>query len=150
MIVEPELARRRFEADIKPLLDDGAPYEAFGVRLVEYEWPALVVALRWGTREIRLRIDATDYDTQPVSGRWVDHNGGPLLAGQKLVPSGNGFHHQGPQPGTPGRLCFAGWREYYELHSQDAWSAIRGQAQYKPLALIQHIASLLGRGVEAA
>lgn len=151
MIVDPELAQRKFEADIKPLLEDGTAYETIGIRLVRYAWPAIIVGLRWNAAEAMLSVDATDYDIVPVDGSWIDASGNKLLSGQNLVPTGNGFHSQGREgPQTPGGLCFPGWRYYYVLHTEHSWSALRGKAGFKPLALIQHIASLLARGVEAA
>jgi hypothetical protein len=151
VIVDPELAKRKFKAEIRPLLEDGTAYRTCGIRLVRYAWPALIVALRWNDGEAILRVDATDYDTAPIDGTWIDGSGNQLLCGHKLVPAGNGFHAQGRGGAhTPGGLCFPGWRYYYELHTEHTWSALRGKPGYKPLALIQHIASLLTRGVEAA
>ena len=159
MIVHPHLAEERFRKAILPLLESPEILEKAGIRFVNYEFPFLIVALDWRTKDrwIRLHIDATDFDYRALHGWWVDNCDNPLLAGSALVPSGRGFHANSPHLPPCGKnrswFCFQGWQDYHDHSSyQDiAWPVLRGQSRFTPLALIQQLQFDLNRqGVNAA
>ena len=90
MIVDPRVAKRKFDRDIAPLVEDPAAFAALGIRLIEGTFPTLRVSLAWPKRqlEIPLELAAPDWDFRPPSATWVKEDGsswdGP-------VPSGNGL-----------------------------------------------------------
>lgn len=145
MIVHPHLAEARFRQGILPLLESPTTFERAGIRLIEYSFPVLIVALEWRSakRWLRLLVEASDYDYWPLQGWWVDEEGGPLLQGSNLVPAGNGFQPASPPcGGNRSWLCFRGWRDWHDHsgHAQEiAWSAIRQWTEFQPLALIQQL-----------
>lgn len=151
MIVHPRLAEARFRQGIHPLLESPAAFEKAGIRFVSYSFPVLIVALEWRTLKQwpRLHVDASDYDYRALQGWWVDENDNPLLQGFRVVPSGQGFQPGSPPCGAARTwFCFRGWRDWHDHsgHGQEvAWPALRGQSQFKPLALIHQLHSDLNR-----
>lgn len=148
-IVHPKLAAASFERAIRPLLTQHEVYGSAGVRFVAFHYPYLDVDLVWHVRQrdIRLRVDGTDYPYRPVSGFWIDSAGERLLPGAGLVPQGAGFH-ECDQRGKPGPwFCFKGWREYHDHqgHQDVNWSSIRYDRRYAVLQLIQQLQSDLNK-----
>jgi hypothetical protein len=148
VVVDPELAQRRFERDIGPILQHPEEFAAFGIQLVDLRFPVLLVDLDWKAqgRRLRLHVDGTDYDYFPPAGWWVNESDEELTAGRGLVPNGNGFQI-GSNPYKEGRcwFCWEGWREFhnYPGHHQVNWAAIRKQSDKKPLALIRQLHHVL-------
>jgi hypothetical protein len=148
MVVDPALARARFERDISGLLKQPEALRAFGIHLVDFTFPVLLIDLEWKrhNRSVRLHVDGSDYDYFPPSGWWVDTNDRDLVAGSGLVPTGAGFQ-TGSNPYKDGRswFCWEGWREFhnYPGHHQVNWAAIRKREDTKPLALIRHLHHVL-------
>jgi hypothetical protein len=146
MIVDPAVARRKFDRDVRPLIDDPALFERLGIRAVVTTYPVLRVGLAWPSRhtEIGLELRAPDWDYRPPSGDWVLLDGRPLPVGE--APSGNGFQGAHPSTGRPW-LCFRGVLEYHEWenHASDPWWPLRGNNAYRLLGSVQNIASVLRR-----
>jgi hypothetical protein len=157
VVVDRRLSEARFERDIRSLLDHPDDFAAFGIHLVNFTYPVLLLDLDWKTqgRRLRLHVDSSDYDYFPPAGWWVDDKGDDLVTGRGLVPSGAGFQ-SGSNPYKEGRswFCWEGWREFhnYPGHHQVNWAAIRKQPDKKPLALIRHLHHVLNSvaGVTAA
>lgn len=148
-IVDPQLAKARFDEAIRPLIERPDVYASVGIAIIRYEWPRLTVRLtsRQHSRDLFLEIDATDYNYRPLSGRWVSEDGTPLAQGMGAVPAGNGFHPVGAVLTAPPFLCFRGWLEYHQhaSHVGDRWESLREHAEYRPPALLQHIVTELNR-----
>ena len=132
-IVDPPLSRALFDQGTAPLVRSDA-YERMGIRVIERDHPVLVVGIYWkaACREIRLHVQADNYDYLPPRGWWVgsDNDGGdsdvglPLPAG--MMPSGRGFQRPpNPYGENLGWLCFPGWREYHDhqSHRDDGWAS---------------------------
>lgn len=124
-IVDPILSRMRFDEGTGPLAESST-YAGMGLRVIVCEYPALIVGLYWRAagREIRLHVQADNYDYLPPRGWWVGEDGSPLPA--RLVPSGGGFQRPpNPYGEDRGWLCFPGWREYHDhqSHLGDAWAS---------------------------
>ena len=62
-IVDPSLSRLWFDEGTAPLAESDA-YAGMGIRVIEREYPSLVVGLHWRAAgaEIRLRVQADNYD----------------------------------------------------------------------------------------
>lgn len=149
MILDPALARARFERDLERLIARPDIFEAAGVRLITAAYPVLEVDLHWFRRSrwIRLHVDATDYDYVPPKGWWVTEEGADMLQGSG-IPSGVGFQ-VGADPHTGRRpwFCFPGWREYHdwENHHQVLWTAIRRLPRHRLLAQVRQLRADLNR-----
>jgi hypothetical protein len=152
LIVDPELARRRFERDLNPLAADPGLYAVYGVRLLSRQPHAAWVAIkRTDGVELVLYVDGVDYDFRPAGGWWVLANGS-LVARVTDVPVNNGFQ----VPPTPEKLnrtwlCFPGWRDYHDHsgHMDPGWAWYRGQPSYQlPATLLQLATDLDRAGVE--
>lgn len=155
MIVNPILSRRWFERDIQTLLDNPVKYRPTGKQLVNYEYPILIVDMQWDylQQDIRLCIQADDYNYAPMRGWWVDEAGAPLLAGSQRVPNQHGFAAN-PNPYNEAKswFCFRGWREFHDhpSHQNVPWASIRHLPEYRALALIAQLHSDLNRVGSAA
>lgn len=82
-------------------------------------------------------MEADSYDYLPIRGWWVDEDDKPLPP--ERAPVGSGFQNSpGPNGAENTWMCFPGWREYHDHHShQDvSWNRLRGNPQYRPLALM--------------
>lgn len=144
-IVDPSLAAEMFDRGTVPLVESDT-YARAGIRVIERAYPVLVVGLCWKAagREIRLHVQADNYDYLPPRGWWVGDDGLPLPA--RMVPSGGGFQRP-PSPYGDGRawLCFPGWREYHDhqSHKGDSWDARALHPQYRlPGTLVQLVHDL--------
>jgi hypothetical protein len=107
VVVDRRLSEARFERDIRSLLDHPDDFAAFGIHLVNFTYPVLLLDLDWKTqgRRLRLHVDSSDYDYFPPAGWWVDDKGDDLVTGRGLVPSGAGFQ-SGSNPYKEGRSWF--------------------------------------------
>jgi hypothetical protein len=149
MIVDPAVARRKFERDVRPLVEDQKMFSRIGVRALLVAFPVVRVALQWPSRdeEIGLQLCAPDWDYRPPSADWVTLDGSPWPAAQ--APTGNGFQQPNKQTRRPDRpwLCFRGVLEFHEYtgHEADAWWPLRLEEQYQLLGVIQNVASVLRR-----
>ena len=137
-IVDPSLSRLRFDEGIAPLAESPT-HASMGIRVIEREYPVLVVGLYWKAAgvEVRLRVQADNYDYLPPRGWWVGEDGLPLPADR--VPSGGGFQKQSnPYGEDRGWLCFPGWREYHDhqSHQDNPWPPLRRRREYGLSALI--------------
>ena len=150
MIVNPTLSRRRFERDIRALLESADRYRSTGKTLVRYAYPILVVDLQWEfhQRAIRLCVQADDYDYLPLRGWWIDDSDAPLLAGSQRIPNSPGFG-QNPNPYGEAKtwFCFRGWRDFHDHtgHQDVPWISIRHLPEYRALAVIAQLHSDLNR-----
>lgn len=148
MIVDPELARRRFERDLNPLAVDPGLYAAYGVRLLSRQPHAAWVAIRRADgAELVLYVDGTDYDFRPAGGWWVLESGS-LVPRVADVPASHGFQ----VPPTLEKLnrtwlCFPGWRDYHDhpQHMEPGWARYRGQPSYQLPATLLQLATDLNR-----
>ena len=141
MIVDPRVAKRKFDRDVRPIVEDPDAFGVLGMRLIAASYPILRVALAWpGKGEIPLELRANDWDFRPASATWVAEDGGPWTGG---VPNANGFQ-AGDATHRPW-LCFAGSLEYHEWpgHHTDHWWARRNDPNVRLLGFVQHIASVL-------
>jgi len=143
MIVHPLLAEQRFSRALRALLGKPASFAAVGINLVEYRFPYLYTDLDIPAhhRQLRLRVDGSDYDYRPVDGRWVNTNGEILRQGSGCVPSNNGFHPE-PMEGWDGPwLCFIGWSSWHNhpSHQDTPWQTIRSSPDFSPVALIRQL-----------
>lgn len=137
-IVDPSLSRLRFDEEIAPLAASST-HSGMGIRVIECKYPSLTVGLRCKATgaELRLRVQADNYDYLPPRGWWVAGDGSPLPAGR--VPAGGGFQ---PPPNPYGEdkswLCFPGWREYHDhqSHQDNPWPALRRRKEYGLSGLI--------------
>ena len=144
MIVDPRVARRKFDRDAQPILEDPGAFGALGMRLIAAAYPNLRVALAWPQRqlEIPLELRAEDWDYRPPSASWVQEDGsswdGP-------VPSTNGFQ-AGDATHEPW-LCFPGCLEFHEWagHHTDLWWPKRHQEALRLLGFLQNAAAVLRR-----
>jgi len=149
MIVDPAVARRKFERDVRPLVDHPDVFAGIGVRALLVAFPIVRVALQWPARsqEIGLQLYAPDWDYRPPSADWVTPEGLPCPAVE--APSGPGFQQPNPQTRRPDRpwLCFRGFLEFHEYagHDADAWWPLRLGERYRLLGVIQNVASVLRR-----
>jgi hypothetical protein len=144
VIVDPRVAKRKFDRDVQPVLVDPGAFEVLGMRLLVASYPVLRVALAWTRHqtEIPLELYAPDWDYRPPSATWVREDGLPW---DGAVPNGNGF-----QPGDATHrpwLCFPGTLEYHEWpgHHTDHWWPRRHDPALRLLGFTQHIASVLRR-----
>jgi hypothetical protein len=142
VIVDPRVARRKFERDVQPILEDPDAFGALGMRLIEASYPVLRVGLTWPKRqlEIPLELRAENWDYRPASATWVNEDGGPWKG---PVPNANGL-----QAGDATRrpwLCFPGTLEYHEYpgHHTDLWWPKRRLDSLRLLGFVQHIAAVL-------
>ena len=141
-IVDPSLSKMWFDRGTAPLVGRPDSYAGAGIRVVECEFPVLVVGLSHKStgKEMLLRVHADDYNYLPPRGWWVDENGDPLQANR--VPSGNGFQPP-PNPCKEDRgwLCFPGWREYHDhqSHQDNPWGPLRGKKEYGISATIMQL-----------
>lgn len=148
VIVDPALTKGKFDRETTPLVRNSKLYEDIGVRILKVAFPIVDVAIWWQAkaREIRLRVQADEYDYLPVQGWWIDESGYPLRA--ELAPSGNGFQVNGHPYGFDRTwLCFPGWREYHdhESHQNVPWSFLRGNRHYRIPGLILQLKSDLDK-----
>ena len=146
-IVDPSLSRRLFDEGTAPLAASGA-YADMGIRVIEREYPVLVVGLRWkaADSEIRLRVQADNYDYLPPRGWWVGGDGSPLPA--RRVPQGGGFQRPpNPHGEDLGWLCFPGWREYHDhpSHLADAWASRAAHSSFRLPGILVQLARDLNR-----
>jgi hypothetical protein len=146
MIVDPAVARRKFERDVRPLVDNPDLYTRLGIRSLAADYPILRVALVWQRRQLEIGIEliAPDWDYRPPSARWVALDGQAWPATD--APSGNGFQGPHPETGAPW-LCFRGCLEYHEWesHASDAWWPLRLDERYRLLGFVQNVATVLRR-----
>jgi hypothetical protein len=155
VILDPTLARARFERDTRALGESPDNYAKIGIRVIRVEYPVLEVGLLWTApkREIILHVDAEDYDYLPARGWWVDVAGSALQAGSGGVPNGGGFQTSGHPHDLPRTwFCFQGWREYHDhqSHQTPTWASIRQSPQHRlPGVVVQLHADLNKPGVQA-
>lgn len=156
LIVDPALAKRKFERDLLLLLMDQKKLVNLGISMQTINFPLIDVGFWWRAknREIILRIQADDYDYLPVQGWWIDKEGSPLRQGRGLVPNGAGFQVQNSHPYNLDRgwLCFPGWREYHDhqSHQNLSWASIRHNPSYRlPGLILQLFTNLNRQGVSA-
>ena len=155
VILDPTLARARFERDTHALVESPDHYARIGIRVIRVEYPVLEAALLWTLpgREITLHVDAEDYDYLPARGWWVDGVGGALQPGSGSVPNEGGFQTSGHPHELPRTwFCFAGWREYHDhqSHQSPTWASIRQNPQHRiPGVVVQLHADLNKAGVKA-
>ena len=152
MIVDPALARGRFDKDLSSVFDSPDLYTRVGVEFLEAEFPdAWFRLVGPAGREFILYVEASDYSYRPVSGWWVTGSGvsDALL---EHFPSGCGF--SGPQTpdGTPRTwFCFPGWRDYHDhtSHVDPPWSVFRPSEKYRlPAIVLQLRTDLNKQGVQ--
>lgn len=155
MIVDPALAKARFDRDSEPLRASPAAFLVAGVRVVTVEFPLVVVGLTWRAiqAEILLQVRADEYDYLPVSGGWVDSSGACLLrGGPSRIPYGGGFWVDShPHGGNRPWFCFAGWREFHDhvSHQATPWIQHRARPEYRiPGIVVQLAADLNKPGVQ--
>lgn len=155
MIVDPALAKARFDRDAELLLTSPDAFVAAGVRVVRIEFPLVIVGLAWRAvqAEILLQVRADEYDYQPVSGGWVDSSGAYLLRGGMCrIPYGLGFWADShPHGENRPWFCFPGWREFHdhESHQATPWIQYRGRPEYRvPGIIVQLAADLNKAGVQ--
>lgn len=151
MIVDPALARARFEQDTRPLVQNSAAYQATGTRVIQVAFPVIKAALWWRAinGELWLHVQADDYDYLPVQGWWVDAVGQPLRpGGPTRLPNGVGFQI-GNDPYGQNRtwFCFPGWREYHDhsSHQNTPWLHYRSRAAYRLPGVIVQLQADLNR-----
>lgn len=146
MIVDPRVARLKFDRDVEPMRSNPEPYEKLGIRPLVIEYPVVRVALAWpkATTEIGLELRAVNWDYRPPSADWVTLGGDPWPINS--APEGRGFQRNTPFP-TTGRpwLCFPGFREFHEWdgHVGEPWWPLRPDDSFRLLGRIQHIADQL-------
>lgn len=139
-IVDPSLSRALFDEETGLLVETDA-YASTGVRVIERAYPVLIVGLycKAAGREIRLHVQADNYDYLPPSGWWVGDDGMYLPA--HMVPRGGGLQKPPTLSGDKrGWLCFPGWREYHDhpSHLDDKWAARSIFPEHRlPGALVQ-------------
>lgn len=149
MVVHPAVARRKFERDVRPLVEHPGAFVGVGIRPLLVAYPIVRVALRWPSREteIALELSAPDWDYRPPSADWMTLEGSLLPAGE--APTANGFQAPNPQTRRPDRpwLCFRGCLEFHEYtgHAADAWWPLRLDESLRLLGLVQNVASVLRR-----
>jgi hypothetical protein len=149
VIVDPAVARRKFEREVQPLVDDPEAFARIGMRPMLVAFPTVRVALPWRSRgiELGLQMSAPDWDYRPPSVDWVDLDGAPWPAGD--APSGDGFQQPNLNTRRPDRpwFCFRGSLEFHEYtgHSADAWWPIHSDERYRMLGFIQNVAAVLAR-----
>ena len=149
MIVDPAVARRKFERDVRPLVEHPDAFARIGIRPLVVAFPTVRVALHWPSREIDLGLElsAPDWDYRPPTVDWVKLDGAPWAAGE--APSGDGFQEPNPNTRRPDRpwFCFRGSLEFHEYagHSAEAWWPIHADERYRILGFIQNVAAVLAR-----
>jgi len=150
MIVDPQLARARFERDVLAMAQKPDVYAASGIRIARLQFPILDVFLSW-TRmggEIGLHVEADDYDYRPPRGWWVNTAGEALHAGSGVVPNGNGFQSSAhPYGFALTWFCFPGWREYHDhqSHQQPTWASLRSIPRFRLPGVILQLHTDLNR-----
>jgi hypothetical protein len=122
-------------------------YAAVGIHVREADYPIIVADLEWHLhgRQLRLKVDATDWNYRPPKGWWIDAVGGPLKIG---VPAGLGFQVGGDVFGENRTwFCFPGWREYHDhtSHQTPTWASIRRRPQFRLTGLIVQLAADLNK-----
>jgi hypothetical protein len=145
VIVDPVVACRKFERDVRPLIEDAALFTRIGLRPLVTTYPVLRVALLWPSKDVEIAVELTapDWDYRPASVDWVTLEGEawPLAD----APSTNGFQG-GAHPGT-GRpwFCFPGALEYHEWesHSVDGWWPRRLDESARLVGFVQNVANVL-------
>jgi hypothetical protein len=154
MIMDSELAKRRFERDFLPFQLNEEIYRKLGIKLEFIDFPIAEISFWWKLKqcEIRLRIYANEYDYLPPSAWWIDEKGNPLLQGSGKVPYGLGFQIENGHPHNKNQswLCFKGWKEYHdhEGHQEISWGALRPKLAYRiPGVLVQLYSDLNKEGV---
>ena len=151
MIVDPTLAKARFERDTRPLVQNATAYQSTGIRVIQVAFPVLEAALWWQAinGELLLHVQADDYDYLPVQGWWIDKEGQPLRpGGPHHLPNGAGFQ-PGGDPNGQNRtwFCFPGWRAYHDHpgHQNTPWMRYRSVDAYRLPGLIVQLQSDLSR-----
>jgi len=151
VIVDPVLARGRFDRDTLPLLQQEVAYQNAGIRVVRIAFPVIEVALWWRAinGELLLHVQADDYDYLPVQGWWTDGTGQPAHQGGSIrLPGGLGFQLGGDPYGQNRTwFCFPGWREFHDHpgHQNTPCIHYRFQPAYRLPGLIVQLQSDLNR-----
>lgn len=144
MIVDPVVACRKFERDVRPLIEDAALFTRIGLRPLVTTYPVLRVALSWPSKlvEIAVELTAPDWDYRPASVDWVTLDGEPWPIAE--APTNNGFQGAHPETGRPW-FCFPGALEYHEWegHSVDAWWPRRLNESFRLVGFVQNVATVL-------
>jgi hypothetical protein len=144
VIVDPRVARRKFDRDARPILEDPDAFGALGMRLIVAVYPILRVALAWPARqlEIPLQLNAEDWDYRPPSASWVQEDGSLW---NDPVPSTNGFQI-GDATHRPW-LCFPGSLEFHEWagHHTELWWPRHHQEALRLLGFLQNASAVLRR-----
>jgi hypothetical protein len=152
----------KFDREIARFRGNEADYRKRGILLMEAAYPRAVVALfgihlPFSPLLFGLDIDFANYDTWPVSVRFINPFTGDGVTAEQLpnlVPIGKKVHISGEgvdgevltgQPlvqshaGHSPFLCHRGVREYHNhpAHSGDPWALHRGSAEGRLARIIE-------------
>lgn len=139
VLVDPEVARRKFDAELATVAAIEADLLRRGIWILSATFPNVLVAFAIPRiRPINVFFGAVinfdNFDLVPPSVRFVDpFTRAPLARGQILSPFARLVDGQ-PQPLLMGKanevpfLCLPGVREYHEhpAHTGDSWFLHRG------------------------
>jgi hypothetical protein len=148
MYVDPEVSRRKFNAEVENLHQQRDNYVKRGIWILKEEFPTILVAfakpLKPAAVVFGALLDFTDYDLRPPSVTLVDpFTSRPLQTPEMMVTFARLVPPAGPnmppaitqllQSHSDNRpfICLPGIREYHEhpAHTGDSWLLHRGSPE---------------------
>ena len=137
------VSRRKFEAEIRSLEIEAAPYiSTKGWRIVASIYPILAIVLRHSrsAREIEFRFVCDDWDEIPPSLTLHDPKDGRGFQWAEWPKGGWSVLESHPSTGKP-FLCLPGIREYHThpRHLGDAWEGYRQRGTHRLRDIVDRV-----------